>query len=420
MSSGIDLAQKFLAGELKAFERPIEDTQEFADLSITYSEKNSSIEAAVMELSHGSCHDLTYALADALGLETVIAIVDEAGMPVHSGLYNDAAKLMLDANGVHTIDGAMAFWSGITRQQCAARPMELDDLYDICGSDEDAAEIALEDFSLIAEFVQETFLSAGQELPSGKKEPLISASESSKLPVRKVAALWHWGSLDASQKFERGVSYEGNLFSMSACPDAWRQISKFGDKQLHLKSDTTTLLDMFSITEAKTPSAKALKEEIGNWGVAQGLLEQRTLYRVGWYDCELDDMQCLEFNTKEAAEAEAEDDEERTVTEFNTLVGTPALLAKHGFREKDIIDLQFAVIEWAREKFAGVVDGVYWAQNHEPFNGWSPRAGLFPFDLSSLAAVDDNPYDEDALKGVSKVKWLEFGNKTIDPETPGL
>ena len=414
MSSGIDFAKKFLAGAVKAFDLPIEDTQAFVALSKAYSEKNASIESAVMELAHGSCHDLTIGLADALGQQTAMSIVDETGMPVHSGLYNSATQQMLDANGVHAIEASVAFWSGITRQSCSARLIEVDELYDISGCDEDAAEIALEDFSLIADFIQEELM------PADKPAPVIPTSEISKLPVRKVAALWHWGSLDASRKFERGTSYEGNLFSMSACPDAWRQISKFGGKQLHLKSDTTTLLDMFSITEAKTPSAKALKEEIANWGVDQGLLEHRTLYRVGWYDCELDDMQCLEFNTKEAAEAEAEDDEERTVTEFNTLVGTPALLARHGFREKDIIDLQFAVIEWAREKFAGVVDGVYWAQNHEPFNGWSPRAGLFPFDLSRLAAVDDNPYDEDALKGVSKVKWVEFGNKTIDPETPGL
>lgn len=420
MSSGIDLAQKFLAGELKAFERPIEDTQEFADLSITYSEKNSSIEAAVMELSHGSCHDLTYALADALGLKTVIAIVDEAGMPVHSGLYNDAAKLMLDANGVHTIDVAMAFWSGITRQQCAARPMELDDLYDICGSDEDAAEIALEDFSLIAEFVQETFLSAGQELPSGKKEPLISASESSKLPVRKVAALWHWGSLDASHKFERGVSYEGNLFSMSACPEAWLQICRFGGKQLHTKADSSALLDMHSILHGETKAAKALKQEISDWGTAQGLLAERTIFKVSWYDDELENHVSTDFLSRSEAEAELYEDEEggRTLTESLNLVGTASLLSKHGFRGHEIIGVEYAVIEWAQAKFPDVLDGVYWAEIHDPDRYSAPRAGLFPFDLTRLTEVEDTPDDDEALEGVSKPKWVEFGKKAFEPGTP--
>jgi hypothetical protein len=418
MNPGIDLAQKFLAGELTAFELPIEDTQAFAALSETYSEKNASIQSAVMELAHGSCHDLTYALADALGLETVIAIVDETGMPVHSGLHNDAAKLMLDANGVHTIDGAVAFWSGISRQQCAARPMELDDLYDICGSDEDAAEIALEDFSLIAEFIQEALISVDQTFSTEQPAPVILPSGISKLPVIKVAKLWHWGSLDASHKFERGTSWEGNLFSMSACPEAWQRISKLGGKQLHLKTDTSTLLDLYSILEAKTPTAKALNQEISDWGVAQGLLEARTLYRLTWHDDELDMLQCSDYNTREAAEDEKGEDDEKTVSEFSTLVGTPELLARHGFRKHDIIKLKFAVIEWAKERFAGVLAGVYWNDSYDPYNGSAPCAGLFPFEVSSLTAVEDYPDDEQALRGVSKVKWVEFGKQTLDPGAP--
>ena len=394
-----------------AFERPIEDTEAFANLSGAYSVKNASIESAVMELAHGSCHDLTISLADALSQQTVIAIVDEAGMLVHSALYNSAAQLLLDANGVHTVDAAVAFWSGITRQQCNARQMDVEQIYHISGCDEESAEVALEDFSLIAEFIQEELMPA----PTPALDS--SAPASSKLPIRKVAALWHWGSLDASQKFERGPSYEGNLFSMSACPEAWRKICKFGGKQLHIKSDRSTLLDMNAITNSKSKAAIALKQEISDWGIAQGLLEEKTIFQVSWYDDELDEELILEFQTRSEAELEVDEDDERSLIETKTLIGTSSLLARHGFKDLEIIGVEYAVIEWAQAKFAGVLDGVYWDEINDEDRYSAPRAGMFPFDLSSLSEVVDVPEDDNALKGVSKVKWIECGCRRIEPAT---
>ena len=414
MSPAIDFAQKFLAGELTAFERPIEDTEAFAKLSQAYSERNSSIESAVMELAHGSCHDLTIGLADELSQQAVIAIVDETGMPVHSALYNSTAQLLLDANGVHTVERAVAFWSGITRQQCSARQMDVEQLYFISGCDESAAEVALEDFSLIAEFIQQELM------PTAEHAPEASAPGTSKLPTRKVDALWHWGSLDASQKFERGPSYEGNLFSMSACPEAWRQICRFGGKQLHTKADSTTLLDMHSILHGKTKAATALKQEISNWGIAQGLLEEKTIFKVSWYDDELEDHLSSDFLTRSEAEAELYEDEEdgRTLTESLNLVGTRSLLSKHGFRGHEIIGVEYAVIEWAQAKFPGVLDGVYWAEIHDPDRYSAPRAGLFPFDLARLNEAEFVPDDAEALEGVSKPKWVDYGSKNREIEAP--
>lgn len=164
MTPAIEFAKKFLSGELTAFERPVEDTEAFAQLSTAYSERSSSIESAVMELAHGSCHALTFALADALNQSLVIAIVDETGIPVHSGLFNSAAHLMLDANGVHTVDSSVEFWSKISRQQCSARQMETDQIYYLSGCDESMAEQALEDFSLIVDFIATDLL-----MPSGTK-----------------------------------------------------------------------------------------------------------------------------------------------------------------------------------------------------------------------------------------------------------
>lgn len=175
MSPAIDFARKFLSGELNAFEQSIEDSEAFAQLSTTYSERNSSIESAVMELAHGSCHELTFALADALNQSIVIAIVDEAGMPVHSGLYNSTAQLVLDANGVHTVASSVEFWSGIVRQQCSARQMDVDQIYYLSGCDESLAEEALENFSLIVDFIETDLLVP----PSAKVKGRSPSSEKS-------------------------------------------------------------------------------------------------------------------------------------------------------------------------------------------------------------------------------------------------
>lgn len=178
MSSALKFAKKFLAGELVAFKQPIEYTEAFSQLSDSYSPRNSFIESAVMDLCHGSCHELTFALADALSQSIVIAIVDEAGMPVHSGLYNSAAQLVLDGNGVHTVAGSVVFWNRITRQQCSARLMDVEQIYNLSSCDESSAERALEDFSLIVDFIETDLMAP----PEAKVTSRASCSEKSAIP----------------------------------------------------------------------------------------------------------------------------------------------------------------------------------------------------------------------------------------------
>lgn len=74
MNLGIELAKAFMRGDLEPISEPVEDSEQFNALSATYSERSASIESAVMELAHGSCHALTLALSDALRLESVIEL----------------------------------------------------------------------------------------------------------------------------------------------------------------------------------------------------------------------------------------------------------------------------------------------------------------------------------------------------------
>lgn len=152
--AGVALAKAFMRGEIEPFPEPIEDSERFVALSGVYSAQNAAIESAVMELAHGACHTLTTALSGALGLDSVLIITDTSGMPVHSGLYQRERGLIFDANGAHRIEDSLIFWSRLAGSKCAATEMDVDDLCSLSGCDEDEAAIALEDFDLIAGFIQ--------------------------------------------------------------------------------------------------------------------------------------------------------------------------------------------------------------------------------------------------------------------------
>ncbi|MDU8351082.1 hypothetical protein RYA05_04130 [Pseudomonas syringae pv. actinidiae] len=155
--NGLAFANAFLAGKVQPFAYPVEDSKPFHALASSYSERNSAVESAVMELAHGSCHALTVALAKALDVRRVVVITDN-GLPIHSGLFDPVRQLILDANGVHSVAGAEAFWSGVVRNACKAREMIIDDLLSYSGCDESDAALALEDFDLIAQFIYDEHL----------------------------------------------------------------------------------------------------------------------------------------------------------------------------------------------------------------------------------------------------------------------
>lgn len=156
---GLALAQSFLRGEIAPFDDPIENSAAFAALCDTYSERSANIESAVMELAHGSCHALTLALVAEFELETVLVIRDRAGKPVHSAIHNPDEMLILDANGVHSIEDDLAFWSQLTGQICTASVEEAEMIEAIYSCDEDEMALALEDFDMIAEFAQNEIIS---------------------------------------------------------------------------------------------------------------------------------------------------------------------------------------------------------------------------------------------------------------------
>lgn len=241
-----------------------------------------------------------------------------------------------------------------------------------------------------------------------------------KIPTISAKNLWHWGTLQSERKFEAGKSWEGSLFSMSACPEAWRAIGRFGGSELHVRSEPTVMLDMHSVLYGKTSHDKALRNMITTWALEQGLVKYESIFQLSWFDDELDHTVAFECRTLEEAESERDDDDDKSITPLTKLISTSTLNLRHGFGENEIHGLEFAVIDWAKAYVAQHVMGVYWDEKLDPLGYSAPRAGMFDLAQLNLSSTEVLPDDEKGLEGVSEVKWitldsLDHANSTPQP-----
>jgi hypothetical protein len=231
-----------------------------------------------------------------------------------------------------------------------------------------------------------------------------------KIPTISAKNLWHWGTLQSERKFEAGKSWEGNLFSMSACPEAWRAIGRFGGYELHVQSDPTVMLDMRSVLHGTTSLDKGIRNLITLWALERKLLEYTEIFQISWFDDELDENVTAQYRTQEEAEIERGDEEDdyKIITSSIQLISTSTLNLRHGFRANEIHGMEFAVIDWAKEHIAQHVMGVYWTGRLDPLAYTAPKAGIFDITKLNLSSTDVLPDDEDGLKGVSGVKWIDI------------
>lgn len=222
--------------------------------------------------------------------------------------------------------------------------------------------------------------------------------------------MWHVGDLDVSKKYSHGTSMEGNLFSMSACPDAWQTIAKLGGNPLHKTGRPVVMLDMREVLYGDSKAAKAVRSLALKQAEARGYIEKRTVYEVCWDDDELDTRCSMLLRTMEEAEEEVRD-EPPAPKEY--ICTTPLLNMIHGWPEHELRDgLEFAVVEWARG--ISVLDGVYWDEELDPSRYTAPRAGMFSTSDLGLEIDTEALDDQDRLCGVSSQVWISTHGRTRD------
>jgi hypothetical protein len=190
------------------------------------------------------------------------------------------------------------------------------------------------------------------------------------LPVTRLDAVWHVGTLDPADKAAMyAASYEGAGLSVSDCPAAWERIARLGGRPWwRLERPGGTFLDAHALDQAQ-------RAAILDWGRQRGYVADRTVFEVVWHDDELERDVALwcddaDDAADEAEAAGADPDDVETIT---VPAATTALRAAASQPASDqpehALDLLLPV--WAEHTTD--LDGVWWHDLHDPATYTAPR-----------------------------------------------
>jgi len=214
------------------------------------------------------------------------------------------------------------------------------------------------------------------------------------LPVKTLTDLFHVGTLDASKKRD---GYEGAGLSVSTHPDAWQKIARG-----HVTGDTHTatkegnkFLDVHSLSNKHN-------EQIKQWAVKNGYLEQQETVTVSWFDDEMDDTLSQTFNSM--ADAEAEYDEELEYMDVKVDKGgiVPTDKLKKETRQNRIEST--GVLEFVLPIFAEHqgLDGVWWQDKLDVQRYSAPRGVIVPSKIKSWKFAVNENFKDGKVKGKSR------------------
>jgi hypothetical protein len=188
-------------------------------------------------------------------------------------------------------------------------------------------------------------------------------------PVRSFAQLVHVGTLRQCDKGARGPSHEGAGLSISTCPAAWVRIAKLGGLPWwRLERPGHAFLDAHALTRAQ-------RRAIAVWGAAQGWVAWRRVWRLRWFDDELDGTVQSLHESEAAARREAFDEADADVTRVRTLVAHSALVERMG--QTVALGQAEALLHAVYAEDVLALDGVFWADVLDVDALSAPRAVIF-------------------------------------------
>jgi hypothetical protein len=190
-------------------------------------------------------------------------------------------------------------------------------------------------------------------------------------PIKQFSNLFHIGTLDSSQK--KSESFEGAGLSVTTVPDAWRRITPLPGWKYSLAKAEAKFLDMHKMK-------KAHKDEIKSWGVNNGYIAYEDVYRVSWYDDEMEMTLCSDYRSREKADEEA--DGEKPVRKRKDIVSTEKMNQRVMYREATAslaLDLLATIYS---EDVLGF-DGVWWQDKLDVSRYSAPRGTIFADKLAS-------------------------------------
>ena len=182
----------------------------------------------------------------------------------------------------------------------------------------------------------------------------------------------HIGSLRPDDKGVRGDSQEGSGLSFSVHPDAWERIAKLGG-QPWWEADLSHLriLDGHSFVERH-------RNELEEWGEAQGWVIRGEGYRVSWEDEDLGFCSMV-VDTEQEAQNEAYERDDMSLEGISVLRPTMKLLEamRHSPElagKASSSAIQDLATIWAEQQG---LHGVWWEDRLDPINYSAPRGVVF-------------------------------------------
>lgn len=163
------------------------------------------------------------------------------------------------------------------------------------------------------------------------------------------------------------------------------------------------MLDMNTILYSQDAQAERLRKHIIKEGKASGSIVKRDMWKASYYDDELDREVYALFDSLDALREEYPDEEYVEVSRESGHFSSRDVLLKHGWSADGIHEIDFAIIEWARENG---LDGVYWDEELDISGYSAPRGGFFDQGIDTLIACEVMPDNDEGMEGVGPVEWI--------------
>lgn len=213
-------------------------------------------------------------------------------------------------------------------------------------------------------------------------------------PVIAIDLVRHVGSMDPASK--RTGSYEGAGLSVSLHPRAWRAIARgfVSGRTWTLRKQGGRFLD----AHALKPS---MRRAILAWGVDEGYCTVVPLWRLSYYDDELESQVTQTFSSLAEAKEESDDGERGRVRRVSGHVSTPlldrdAMQNSASCGDRSVLDLLLPI--WAGREHG--LDGVWWSDRLSVVTHSAPRGvilvdALPSWSIDAAAPEDDEDDHED-------------------------
>ena len=197
----------------------------------------------------------------------------------------------------------------------------------------------------------------------------INESKNITFPIKNIKdSIYHIGTMNIKDRSSR-ESHEGKSLSVSTEPNAWAKINKGftgGDLWL-LNKKNNKFVDMVKIDND-------IWDQLYSWGEQSGYFKQQTMYKYCYYDDEMDDTLCQEFDTYEEALAEVIDDDEKDNIEkvSGAYIPTEKFKKETGtVFHKDLIVAIYCINKNIN------VDGLWWDEKLDILRYSAPRGNIF-------------------------------------------